>query len=246
MTKYHHYTGHTTQTYRKLYGYKNLLAWQAADELAASVHRLVVRFPQRYYKLANQMLGSASSAKANIAERYCRNAIGDYIRFCEIARGSLGTSQESSCFLDKKMFNHEGHEDHEGKIIEKTSCPSCPSWLISSGSGSARLGELGSQIQDCERWELIKAGDLQPLLKHFSDATYFLEGLIKGLRAKRKEGTWDRSLGVKEETGEYPLPDAEIPLTLPDEFPDRNAEDQDETQENQTNPNALLTPPKSP
>jgi hypothetical protein len=38
------------------------------------------------------------------------------------------------------MFNHEGHEDHEGKIIEKTSCPSCSSWLISSGSGSARLG----------------------------------------------------------------------------------------------------------
>jgi hypothetical protein len=34
------------------------------------------------------------------------------------------------------MFNHEGHEDHEGKIIEKTSCAS---WLISSGSGSARL-----------------------------------------------------------------------------------------------------------
>jgi hypothetical protein len=42
--------------------------------------------------------------------------------------------------LDKKLFNHEGHEDHEGKIIEKTSCPSCASWLISSGSGSARLG----------------------------------------------------------------------------------------------------------
>jgi four helix bundle protein len=182
MTRYHHYTGHTTQTYRKLYGYKNLLAWQAADELAASVHRLVVRFPQRYYKLANQMLGSASSAKANIAEGYCRNAIGDYIRFCEIARGSLG--------------------------------------------------ELGSQIQDCERWELIKADDLKPLLKHFSDATYFLEGLIKSLRTKRKEGTWDRSLGVKEETGEYLTPDAEIPLMLPDEFPERNAEDQDETQEN--------------
>ena len=44
------------------------------------------------------------------------------------------------------MFNHEGHEDHEGKIIEKTSGPSCASWLISSGSGSARLGL--TQLED--------------------------------------------------------------------------------------------------
>lgn len=120
MAKYQDYSGHTTHTYRKLYGYKNLLAWQAADELAALVHRLIVQFHQRYYKLANQMLGSASSAKANIAEGYCRNSLGDYIRFCEIARGSLG--------------------------------------------------ELGSQIQDCERWGLIKEDDLKQLLKHFGDA----------------------------------------------------------------------------
>ena len=68
MAHYRGYQGHTTQTYRKLYGYKNLLAWQAADELSVLVHRLVVRFHQRYYKLTNQMLGSVSSAKANIAE----------------------------------------------------------------------------------------------------------------------------------------------------------------------------------
>lgn len=172
MTKYHHYTGHTTQTYRKLYGYKNLLAWQAADELAALVHRLVVRFHQRYYKLANQMLGSASSAKANIAEGYCRNAIGDYIRFCEIARGSLG--------------------------------------------------ELGSQIQDCERWGLIKEDDLKQLLQHFGDATYFLEQLIKALRAKCKEGTWDRSMGVKEDALGYVAGDADILFALPDDFAGRN------------------------
>ena len=106
MARYRGYKGDTTRTYRKLYGYKNLLAWQAADELAAYVHDIVTRFGPRYFKLANQMLGSASSVKANIAEGYCRNALGDYIRFCEIARGSLG--------------------------------------------------ELGSQIQDCERWRLVK------------------------------------------------------------------------------------------
>ncbi len=99
---YKGYQGDQTQTYRKLYGYKNLLAWQATDELAARVHKLTTRFHSRYYKLANQMLGSASSAKANIAEGYCRNALGDYIRFCEIARGSLGElgSQIQDCAND--------------------------------------------------------------------------------------------------------------------------------------------------
>ena len=82
MAKYKGYQGHSTKIYQKLHGYKNLLAWQAADELAAFIHRLVVPFGPRYYKLANQMLGSASSTKANIAEGYCRNALGDYIRFC--------------------------------------------------------------------------------------------------------------------------------------------------------------------
>ena len=63
MAQYRGYKGHTTQTYRKLYGYKNLMAWQAADDLTAYVHDIVVRFERRYYKLTNQMLGSASSVR---------------------------------------------------------------------------------------------------------------------------------------------------------------------------------------
>jgi four helix bundle protein len=99
LSKYRQFKGDRTATFGKLYGYKNLLAWQAADELAAEVHRAVADFGSRYYKLSSQMLGSASSVKANIAEGYCRNALGDYIRFCEIARGSLGElgSQVQDC-----------------------------------------------------------------------------------------------------------------------------------------------------
>jgi four helix bundle protein len=170
MAQYRGYKGHTTQTYRKLYGYKNLIAWQAADDLTAYVHDIVLRFERRYYKLTNQMLGSASSVKANIAEGYCRNALGDYIRFCEIARGSLG--------------------------------------------------ELGSQIQDCERWGLVKGDELKQLIRLYGDTTYFLEQLIKGLRAKRKEGTWDRSMGVKDETTDYIGGDADVPFMLPDKLTD--------------------------
>lgn len=169
MARYRRYKGYTTRTYQKLYGYKNLLAWQAADELAAYVHEMMRHVEGRYFKLASQMLSSASSVKANIAEGYCRNALGDYIRFCEIARGSLG--------------------------------------------------ELGSQIQDCERWQLVKGNELEQLIRLYADTSYFLEGLIKGLRAKRKEGTWDRSMGVKEQAAKYVSgdDDADVPFILPGE-----------------------------
>lgn len=169
MALYNGYQGNTTRTFRKLYGYKNLIAWQAADELAVFVHDLVAHFAPRYWKLADQMLGSVSSTKANIAEGYCRNALGDYVRFCEIARGSLG--------------------------------------------------ELGSQIQDCERWGLVKEESLERLVQLFGDATFFLEQLIKGLHAKRRKGTWDRDLGVKDLPAAYRAGDADIPFAPPDHLP---------------------------
>jgi len=84
------YQGASTRTYRKLYGYKNLIAWQKADDLAAQVHEVTVHWEPGYYRLSDQMRSAAVSATSNIAEGYCRVSLGDYIRFCEIARGSLG------------------------------------------------------------------------------------------------------------------------------------------------------------
>ena len=37
MSQYRGYGGKGTLTFRKLYGYKQLIAWQAADDLAAAV-----------------------------------------------------------------------------------------------------------------------------------------------------------------------------------------------------------------
>ncbi len=139
---------------------------------------MVIEFPFTYADLRSQMLKSAGSAPDNIAEGYCRNALGDYIRFCEIARGSLG--------------------------------------------------ELGSQIQRCERWRLIEGEPLARLLDLYSDATYHLEQLIKSLRAKRQEGAWDRSLGVREAPVSYDVHSLDLPFELPEDFshPDDPGDDQ--------------------
>ena len=99
------YKGAGTKTFAKLGGFRNLLAWQRADDLADIVHRVTACFGPGYYRLSDQMRGAAISVTGNIAEGYARGALGDYIRFCEIARGSLA--------------------------------------------------ELGTYIQDCERWGLV-------------------------------------------------------------------------------------------
>jgi four helix bundle protein len=160
------YQGAGTRTYRKLYGYKKIIAWQKADDLAWMVHERTARFGAGYYRLKDQMRGAAISVKSNIAEGYCRASLGDYIRFCEIARGSLG--------------------------------------------------ELGSQIQDCERWRLITSDELTDLLEQYGDTTFFLERLITGLKKKQKTGEWDKSFGVKEAGVAYAAEDANQPFELPE------------------------------
>ena len=161
------YQGAKTQTYRKLYGYKKLLAWQKTDDLAAKVHSITAAWGPGHYRLADQMRSAAVSAKANIAEGYCRASLGDYIRFCEIARGSLG--------------------------------------------------ELGSQIQDCERWGLAGGEVLADLLGQYGEATLLLERLIAGLKRKQQKGDWDKSFGVKDASPTYSAADAELPFEPPGE-----------------------------
>ena len=36
------YQGAGTRTYQKLYGYKNLITWQKADDLATQVHEITI------------------------------------------------------------------------------------------------------------------------------------------------------------------------------------------------------------
>ncbi len=84
------YGGKNTQTFQKLHGYKKIVAWQAASDLGFQVNQLVKHFGPGYYKLADQMRSAAISISGNIAEGYCSGTLPNYIRHCNIARGSLG------------------------------------------------------------------------------------------------------------------------------------------------------------
>lgn len=155
----HEYGGRNTRTYQKLHGFKKIIAWQKASDLGYLINQAVSEFGPGHYRLIDQMQGAVISASGNIAEGYCQSSLGSYIRYCQIARGSLG--------------------------------------------------ELGSYIQDCERWGLLAGEQLDQILYVFSGASYFLDRLISSLKAKQKKGDWDKEFWTKEEPALYMLGDGQ-------------------------------------
>ena len=91
MTPAEHGTRNTEHGARA--GFKQLRAWQAADDFASLVFRAVRDLPPRESWFANQFVRSAVSVPANIAEGYGRGSLADYLRFLDIARGSLAEAE---------------------------------------------------------------------------------------------------------------------------------------------------------
>lgn len=67
-----------------------LRAFQLADEVAVLVYRATKRFPKdEQYGMTSQMRRSAVSVPSNIVEGCARQSENDYLRFLDIAYGSL-------------------------------------------------------------------------------------------------------------------------------------------------------------
>lgn len=89
MSEYQ-YDGRNTQTFHNLPGFKKVVVWQAASDLAFFVNQSVKQFGPGYLKLADQLRSAAIAVSGNIAQGYCSGSLPDYIRYCNIARGLLG------------------------------------------------------------------------------------------------------------------------------------------------------------
>jgi four helix bundle protein len=69
--------------------YKNILAWQKADDLTVAIYETTRPFPrEEIYSLTSQLRRAAYSVPANIAEGASRRPQKDYLHFLYIARGS--------------------------------------------------------------------------------------------------------------------------------------------------------------
>jgi len=74
--------------------HRNLRAFQLADELALLVYRETVNFPkEELFGLTSQVRRAAVSVASNIAEGCGRSSDIDFLRFLDMANGSLREMQ---------------------------------------------------------------------------------------------------------------------------------------------------------
>ncbi len=70
--------------------FKDLMIWQKAMDIAQRCYFLTKLFPkEELYAMVQQIRRSAVSIPANIAEGYGRRYKGEYVRFLNIAQGSV-------------------------------------------------------------------------------------------------------------------------------------------------------------
>jgi len=134
-------------------GYKRLRTWQKADDLACAVFVEMARPPQKPRWLVSQVTRAAVSVPANIAEGNSRGSLGDYLRFLDIALGSLGELEYYLHFMRRNAL-------------------------------------LATEAAD--RLDALQ-----------SETGRLLVGLFKALKAKAREGSWDRGRTVREEVANY-------------------------------------------
>jgi len=84
--------------------YRDLDVWKKAMVLVTRVYKLTRTFPkEELYGLTSQLRRAAVSVPSNIAEGKSRRSTGDYIRFLDIAYGSIAeveTQLSVACNLE--------------------------------------------------------------------------------------------------------------------------------------------------
>jgi four helix bundle protein len=71
-------------------GYMKLEVWNDGILLFRLISNKINSLSNIDFKLKGQILDSAQSISANIAEGYCRKSINEYLYFLNVALGSLG------------------------------------------------------------------------------------------------------------------------------------------------------------
>ncbi len=97
-------------------GYKKLIVWEKADDLAFKIYQITKHFPSdEKFGLVSQMRRAALSVAANIVEGYTRHSKKDKLHFYNIAFGSL---TEIEYFIDFSLrFKYLGNDQYKELVI---------------------------------------------------------------------------------------------------------------------------------
>ena len=83
--------------------FKNIKAWQYADDLAVLVYSKTKSFPKKeLYGITSQLRRAVVSVPANIAEGASREHKKEYLNFLYIARGSM-VETEYLLYLSRRL-----------------------------------------------------------------------------------------------------------------------------------------------
>lgn len=94
-----------TSNKTELFGYRKLIAWQRANELAHRVYDLTLIFPKsEIFGLTSQLQRAALSVPTNIVEGHARNNKKEFHRFLSIALGSLAETEYLLDFAFERKF----------------------------------------------------------------------------------------------------------------------------------------------
>jgi len=129
----------------KDYSYRNLILWQRAQALALRVIQIVQQLPNQWGNaiVARQIIASATSVSANIAEGHARFTPGAHRNHLSIAKGSAA---ETDSWLD--LLHRLGHLSEKDEDVLHTECL----WIMSS---------LTSKILDLEQYDQQKRRPLK-------------------------------------------------------------------------------------
>lgn len=100
--------------------YRDLMVWQKGMDLVEDTYELTKAFPaEEMYCLTQQIRRCVISIPSNIAEGYGRNHTKDYIRFLQIASGSLFELQtQIEIALRLKYIDEQAYEPVNSLSIE--------------------------------------------------------------------------------------------------------------------------------
>jgi four helix bundle protein len=129
----------------KDYSYRNLVLWQRAQALALRVIQVVQQLPNQWGNaiVARQIIASATSVSANIAEGHARFTPGAHRNHLSIAKGSAA---ETDSWLD--LLHRLSHLSD----VEEQALHSECLWIMNS---------LTSKILDLEQYEQQKRRPLK-------------------------------------------------------------------------------------
>lgn len=108
----------------KIESYRDLIVWQKSMSLAQVVYTATRAFPKEdQFGLTNQLRRAVVSVPSNIAEGNGRGTTPDYIRFLQIARGSLFEAQtQIELSLQLGYLNHSASCQSKASVTKSSEC----------------------------------------------------------------------------------------------------------------------------